>query len=452
MSATTTSSINKSKNGLKEQPQLSPREKSHMMDHVVAVILGGGEGKRLYPLTLSLCKPAISFGGKYKLIDVPISNALNSGCHKIFILTQFLTSSLNQHILSTYRFDMFSSGFIKLLPAEQKPSNASWFQGTADAVRQTLNHLLETDAEYFLILSGDQLYSMDFTKMLRYARETDADLVIASLPVPEESVHRLGTLQVNEEGRITAFYEKPNDPAIIKEFRLSSASTENLKITDPSKQFLGSMGIYLFKREVLVELLLKDTREDFGKHIIPTKVNLGNSYVYVHDGYWEDVGTIETFFQANMDLIKPEPEFNFYEQNNSIFTAHYNLPSAKISYTQMNDVLICEGSIVEADELSQSILGPRSIVRKGSIIRETYIMGHEFYTPPSRTQHCPDKLEIGEQCILRKCILDKHVCLGKGVQLINKNKLTHYNGNGIFIRDGIIVVARGTHLPDGFIL
>lgn len=452
MSATTVHTTNRAKGNLREKSQLSPMEINHLMDNVVTVILGGGEGKRLFPLTQSLCKPAISFGGKYRLIDVPISNAINSGCHKIFILTQFLTSSLNQHILNTYRFDMFSSGFIKLLPAEQKPSNASWFQGTADAVRQTLNHLLETDAEYFLILSGDQLYSMDFTKMLRFAKSTDADLIIASLPVPEESVKRLGVLQVNEEGRITAFHEKPQEPEIVNQFRMTDEACENLGIIDSSKRFLGSMGIYLFKRDVLVDLLMKDTREDFGKHIIPTKVNLGNSFVYVHQDYWEDVGTIETFFQANMDLIKPQPEFSFYEPNNAIFTARYNLPGAKIYYTQMNDALVCEGCIVEADELTQSILGPRSIIRKGSIIRETYIMGHEFYTPPSRTQHCPDVLEIGEQCILKRCILDKHVSLGKGVQLINKNKLNHYNGNGIFIRDGIIIVSRGTQIPDGFIL
>lgn len=413
------------------------------MSRVAAIILGGGQGTRLFPLTMTRCKPAISFGGRYRLIDIPMSNAINSGCLKIFIVTQFLSASLHQHIFNTYRLGSFSSGFIEVLPAEQKPQNKSWFQGPADAVRQNLDYFCETSVDYFIVLSGDQLYNFDFRKMLEFARKTNADLTIAALPVNETEAQRMGVMKLDSNSFITDFIEKPTQPEDL-------ARMQNGK--DPKHPYLGSMGIYLFKREALFKLLASDLREDFGKHLIPTQVMLGKTAAYVYHGYWEDIGTIESFYRANLALTKPHPRFHLYDEKNPIFTCYHNLPGPKINHTHLKNAIICEGSIVEADEISHSVLGMRSIVKKGTVIRDSYIMGNDYYTPPHRADNFPKELEIGENCFIQKAIIDKHAYIGKNVQLINKNKLDHYNSDDVYIRDGIIIVTRGATLPDGYIL
>lgn len=417
------------------------------MSRVAAIILGGGQGTRLYPLTQSRCKPAISFGGRYRLIDVPISNSINSGCHKLFIITQFLSSSLHQHIFNTYRHDIFSSGFLELLPAEEKPSQKEWFQGTADAVRQNLDYFIETPVDYFLILSGDQLYNMDYQEMIRFAKTTDADVVVASLPINSADAKRMGVLKIDASHSITEFVEKPQEESILQKMRQPVDD-----MTTPEKPFLGSMGIYVFKREALIQLLETDTRADFGKHLIPSAVSQGRAAAYIHQGYWEDIGTIGSFYEANMALTKTEPDFNVYDEHWPVYSNRYNLPGPKIFNTNIKNSIICEGCIVEADEVSHSILGPRTVIKTGAIIRDTYIMGNDFYIPPIHTSRLPEQLHIGENCVIQKTILDKHVSLGKGVQLINKQQLQHYDGGVVFIRDGVIVVPRGTSLPDGFIL
>ncbi len=433
---------------------LDSRRLSVDMKQVASIILGGGEGTRLYPLTLTRSKPAVNFGGKYRLIDVPISNSIHADCHKVFVLTQFLSSSLHHHIFQTYMQGGKSSGLIEILTAEQKPSQKSWFQGTADAVRQNIDYLLESPVEYFLILSGDQLYNINFHEMVLFAKQTDADVVVATLPVTAQEAKRLGILKVDKRHFITEFHEKPQDDALLEKLRSPADLIERIGIAPESQRdYLGSMGIYLFKRKALVELLTKDTREDFGKHLIPTQVSSGRIAAFLYDGYWEDIGTIETFYQANMALTQPDPKFSFYDEVRPIFTCRYDLPPAKFYHTQIKQTILCEGSVIDADEVSHSLLGPRTVVHKGSIIRDSYLMGNDYYESPIRDHlRLPPVPCIGENCIINRAIIDKNVKIGKGVQLINKQKLTQYNGENVFIRDGIIIVPRGATVPDGFIL
>lgn len=445
---------------LRGKPHMKQGESHDSVSHsaemksVASIILGGGEGTRLYPLTLTRCKPAINFGGKYRLIDVPISNSIHSDCHKIFVLTQFLSSSLHHHIFQTYMQGGRTAGIIEILTAEQKPAQKSWYQGTADAVRQNIDYLLENPVEYFLILSGDQLYNLNFQEMLSFAKESDADVVVASLPVNAQDASRMGVLKVNESNFITEFYEKPNEKSLLDRLRSPPQVIERAGVpADSKREFLGSMGIYLFKRKALADLLLQDPREDFGKHLIPTLVHQGRAAAFLYEGYWEDIGTIETFYQANMALTDPKPKFSFHNESRPIFTCRYDLPPAKFLDTQIRQTILCEGAMIEADEISHSILGPRTVVHKGSIIRDSYLMGNDYYASPFMDhQSLPPEPHIGENCILCRTIVDKNVTIGKGVQLINKQKLQHYDGDHVFIRDGIIIVSRGATIPDGFIL
>jgi glucose-1-phosphate adenylyltransferase len=423
------------------------------MGNVAAIILGGGEGTRLFPLTTTHCKPAICFGGRYRLIDVPLSNSINSGCLKNFIVTQYLSTPLHQHIISTYRMGSCTNGFVEILTAEQKPKSKSWFQGTADAVRQNLEYIKATPVEYFLILAGDQLYNFNFKKMVAFAQETGADVTIAALPVAEAEAKRMGVLKVNEDSCVTEFHEKPQKKELLDHMKLPNFLLERIKPwCDENRQYIGSMGIYLFKREALLELLECDPREDFGKHLLPTKVQQGRASAYLFDGYWEDIGTIESFYHANMALTKSNSEFCFYDESSPIFSHHYNLPPSKINVTYIEKSILCEGTIVEADEIRNSILGPRTVVKQGTIIKNSYLMGNDFYTMPKMLSKDSAKLSIGENCLIDKTIIDKNVIIGNGVQLVNKNKLANYDGDRVYIRDGIIVVASGACLPDGFVL
>lgn len=405
------------------------------MKEVAAVILGGGTGSRLFPLTFSRCKPAISFGGRFKLIDIPISNALNSGCNKIFVISQFLSASLHQHILKTYRIDSFSQGFLELLSVEQKPSKASWYKGTADAVRQNIEYLREVPVDYILILSGDQLYKMNFQKMLQFAINKDADLVIASLPVDKNTAKRMGIMKCDKSHMVKDFVEKPENEEVLKNF-------SHLK---GDKPFLGSMGIYLFKRKALFQLLEEDPREDFGKHLIQTQVNKGNIATFIHNDYWEDIGTIDSFFYANINLTKPNPLFDCYSEASPIYSSHSMLPGPKFSNTEVIHSIISEGALIEARQIKESIIGPRSVIGKDTVIEQCYMMGNESYG--TRTKK---KYYVGKDCVIKKTIIDKQVVIGNNVKLLNENNLDSYDGDGIYIRDGIIIVTPGTTLPDHF--
>ncbi len=421
------------------------------MSKVSCLILAGGQGSRLFPLTQTRCKPAIQFGGQYRLIDVPISNALGCGIDKIFVVTQFLARSLHHHIFHTYRPNPITGGFVEVLSAEQRNGKNSWYSGTADSVRQNLDYLLEVPSEYILVLSGDQLYRMDFRSMLKVAQTKDLDVLVATLAVDEKQARRMGIMKVNEDHTIVDFHEKPTSKTDLERLETSPPVLKKMGFTSSSdRPFLGSMGIYLFKRQALIELLEQDPRDDFGKHLIPTKVSSGKIGAFAHNGYWEDIGTIESFYQANLALTKNESHFKIHDEAMPIFSSPSNLPGAKIGNTLIKEAILCEGAIVEADEVTNSIIGQRAVIRRGSIIKDSYIMGNDNYTPHS----CMDEqapYEIGEECLIKKTILDRHVRLGNRVQLINKQNLSEFDSDLLYVRDGIIVVPRGTSLPDGFI-
>jgi glucose-1-phosphate adenylyltransferase len=411
-------------------------KKADPVDSVASIILAGGQGTRLFPLTQSRCKPAVAFGGRYRLIDIPLSNSINSGIRQIFVISQYFATSLQQHIITTYPSPLFAGGKIELICPEETSSRKVWFKGTADAIRQNLDHLHQTTADYFLILSGDQLYNIHFEKMLAFAKQQDADLVVAALKVPEKEAKRMGLLKLNEKGAITDFYEKPTDPATLKKFQLEG---------DP--RFLGSMGIYIFKREALFSIL-KGEGEDFGKHIIPSQVKKGKAYGFVYDGYWVDIGTIASYYEANLALTREKICLDTYDENNPIYAEHNNLPCPNIKSALIKESLISEGAIIEAQEISHSIVGIRAHIKKGSVIRDSILLGNHCYHPPC----APIDFTIGENCLIEKAIIDENTRIGDGVQLTNKKRLQTFDGDGVYIRDGIIIVTTGTQLPDNFTL
>jgi glucose-1-phosphate adenylyltransferase len=424
-----------------------------IMEKVASVILAGGQGTRLYPLTQTRCKPAVCFGGRYRLIDIPISNSLNAQIHRIFVISQYFASSLQQHLLETYQLDYFRQSKIQMLCPEETPNRKVWFNGTADAVRQNLEHLEATNVEYFLILSGDQLYNMNFTDMVQFAKKEDADMVIASIPVEEQEARRMGLLKIDASCHALEFSEKPSDPNILNEFALPQEFLNGHKIVHPSAtHYLGSMGIYIFKRKALFDLL-KEQGDDFGKDLIPIQFKKGKTSAYVYKGYWEDIGTIGSYYNANLALTHQEHCLNTYDEHNPIFTHPHNLPSPLIKDTTINCSIISQGSVIEASEISHSIIGIRIKISKGTIIRNSIILGRLFNAPD--LQHpasIPGESCIGENCHIENAILDEHTSIGNNVQLINKDKLQKFDGDGIFIRDGIIIVTSGTCIPDGFIL
>lgn len=423
------------------------------MRRVGVVILGGGQGTRLHPLTSTRCKPAISFAGKYRLIDFAISNAIHSFCSKIYVITQFLSTSLHKHLTRTYAGNnVFSNAYVDILSAEQRPTDHSWYAGTADAVRLNMDYLTEASVDYYLILSGDQIYSMDFRKMVSFAQKTDADLVVASLLVNETDAKRMGIMKIDASHQINQFVEKPQQKEVLDTLKISSSQRKHLTLhSTPKTPFLGSMGIYLFKREALIKLLEEESREDFGKHLIPAQIAKGNTYAYVHNGFWEDIGTIKSFYEANIALTYPQAVFNYYDEKFPLICAPTKLPGSRITNTQIKHSIICDGCILEAKQITHSIIGPRKMIDSGTVIKHSYLMGNDFYQPP-HSPRFPEKLHIGKNCLIQKTIIDKDVHIGDNVTLINKDNLNHYDSENVYIRDGIIVVARGASLPDGYTL
>jgi len=409
-------------------------------ERVASVVLAGGQGTRLFPLTQCRCKPAVAFGGRYRLIDIPLSNSLNSKIPYIFVVSQYFASHLNQHLAETYHGDLFKPSLIKTLCPEETPQRKVWFEGTADAVRQNLSHLLETPADYFLILSGDQLYNMDYAEILRFAMDTHADVVISAIPVKEAEAKRMGLLKTSSSLEVTEFIEKPQDAEVLRRFLLPDAT-----------HYLGSMGIYVFKRSALISLL-KEKGEDFGRHLLPAQVRLGKTYAFVFNGYWEDIGTIASYYEANLALTMHQNCLDIYNEKFPIYTHPAHLPSPMIKHTLVKNSLLSEGSIIEADEVSHCLLGLRSFIKKGTVIKDTVVVGNQTYIPTAY-QNLPKEFSIGEGCVIQKAIIDEHVFIGNRVQLTNQKNLQHMEGkNGVFIRDGIIIVTTGTSLPDGFVL
>ena len=424
------------------------------MKDVTAVVLGGGRGTRLFPLTKTRSKPAVPLAGKYRLIDVTVSNCINSKIERIYVLTQFNSASLNQHISRTYRFDSFSDGFVEILAAEQTPASSDWFQGTADAVRQALPHLNNYPCRDVLILSGDHLYRMDFRDFITRHRRTKADITIAVKPVPAGDAHDYGILRANARGRITEFREKPRGKSLTE----MKTDTERLGLSASEarrRPYLGSMGIYLFRSDVLEEMLGQDPGAiDFAKELIPGALRPRRVNAYLYDGYWEDIGTIKSFYRAHRDLVSPMPQFNLFDANFPIYTHARFLPGIKVNKGEIQQSILNDGGIIDRSVVKRSIIGVRSRVGAGSVIEDSLVMGADYF---STTEICgkePSAVGIGPGCRIRRAIIDKNVRIGRKVVLENRKRLRTYDDpeERFYIRDGIIVVVKGAVLEDRLIV
>lgn len=425
---------------------------STLKQNTLAIILGGGQGARLSPLTASRSKPAVPIAGKYRLVDIPISNCINSNIQRMFVLTQFNSASLNQHIKNTYHFSTFSHAFVDILAAEQTPENPTWFQGTADAVRQCMNHFLNHEFEYALILSGDQLYQMDFNEMVEAHIKSGADISIATLPVSARDASEFGILKTNAEKMIVSFIEKPA-AEILPEWT-SEVSPESAA---EGKHYLASMGIYIFNKKLLVELMSNPDTKDFGKEIIPSCVGKKKILSFEYDGYWTDIGNIRSFFEANLGLTDDIPKFNLFDNASRIFTRARILPPSKITGNcRLDKSVIAEGCIINGAHIKDSVIGIRSRIDKDCQISSSYLMGNDFYQNLDEINENNTKgilnIGIGAGCELHNTIVDKNCRIGKGVRLMGGNHLANVNEKLYTIKDGIIVIKKGVTLPDGFTL
>jgi glucose-1-phosphate adenylyltransferase len=420
---------------------------------VVAVILGGGAGSRLYPLTASRSKPAVPIAGKYRLVDIPISNCINSNINRMFVLTQFNSASLNKHIKNTYHFSAFSTGFVDILAAEQTPDNPGWFQGTADAVRQSLRHISNLEFEYILILSGDQLYQMDFMEMFENHREKNADISIATIPVDARDAPEFGILKTDANCCISSFIEKPK-----KELLPEWTSDTGEDMQRLGKHYLASMGIYIFSKQVLYDLLsiAHPQATDFGKEIIPESINKYRVASYQYDGYWTDIGNIYSFYEANLALTQEIPPFNLFDNAKTVYSRARMLPPAKISGTTLEKTIIAEGSIIHASRIEQSVVGIRARIGHGTTIVNTYIMGNDFYETIEEmnqdTANGLPRLGIGERCYIKDAIIDKNCRIGNDVRINGGKHLGNTDHALYTVKDGIVVVKKTAILPDGFVI
>lgn len=424
-----------------------------MIKSVVAVILGGGAGSRLSPLTSTRSKPAVPIAGKYRLVDIPISNCLNSDIGRMYVLTQFNSASLNKHIKNTYHFSVFSAAFVDIIAAEQTPDNPAWFQGTADAVRQSLRHINQQDFEYVLILSGDQLYQMDFQQMIEDHIKNNAEISIATIPVGAAEATEFGILKKGGDNIIQSFIEKPK-----KEVLKDWVSDTGDVMKAQGRDYLASMGIYIFNRNTLFNSLLEDFKDatDFGKEIIPFSINKHKVVSFQYEGYWTDIGNIHSFFEANLALTKDVPEFNLFDNKKAVYTRARMLPPAKISGTTLEKTIIAEGCIINASRVENSVIGIRTRIGYGTTIVSCYIMGTDYYETleemnASVTNGLP-KLGIGERCYIKNAIIDKNCRIGNDVRINGGKHLTNSDHLLYTIKDGIVVVKKGAVLPDGFVI
>jgi len=417
------------------------------MDDVLAIILGGGRGTRLFPLTFKRSKPAVPIGGKYRLIDIPISNCLNANLRQIFVLTQFNSESLNRHVAMTYKFDVFTSGFVSVLAAEQTEEGGNWFQGTADAVRQSLRHMRRSHGRDVMILSGDQLYSMDFKAMLQTHRESNADATVAVIPVAQEQTSAFGILKMDNTGRIVHFDEKP--PAE----RLPGLVSE---LPGGGQGYLASMGIYLFKREILEQAVANPQLVDFGRHVIPDAVPRQRVQAYVYRGYWEDVGTIRSYFQANLALCDAIPPFDFYDAKRPVYTNPRFLPASKLEGCTIRSALVCEGCILHGAEIDRSIIGIRSRIGAGVKIKNSLLIGADHYETLDEMRATEARgvppIGIGTESVIENAIIDKNARVGRGVRIVNEAKVQTADGDGYFIREGIVVVPKNGVIRNGTVI
>lgn len=419
---------------------------------ILTIILGGGAGSRLYPLTATRSKPAVPIAGKYRLVDIPISNCLNNGIGRMFVLTQFNSASLNRHIKNTYHFSAFSKAFVDILAAEQTPDNPTWYQGTADAVRQGLRHVAPFDSEYVLILSGDQLYQMDFAEMLDNHKLLGADISVATIPVTEREAPEFGILR-SAEGLIASFIEKPK-----KELLPEWVSDTGPEMQANGRNYLASMGIYIFNRKLLSDILLSEfkTATDFGREIIPQTIHKYRVASYQYDGYWTDIGNIRSFFEANIDLTKEIPAFNLFDNDRNIYTRPRMLPPAKISGTTLDRTLVAEGSIINASRIESSVIGIRARIGHGTTLLNTYIMGNDSYETleeiAAATISGFPMLGIGNNCHISNTIIDKDCRIGNDVKINGGPHLENCDKDLYSCKDGIVVIKKGVIIPNGFSL
>ncbi|MBE2203523.1 MAG: glucose-1-phosphate adenylyltransferase [Chthoniobacterales bacterium] len=415
----------------------------------LAIIMGGGAGTRLFPLTKERSKPAVPLGGKYRLVDIPISNCLNSGLRGIYILTQFNSTSLHRHINASYKFDDFTPSFVEILAAQQTPEGSRWYQGTADAVRQNMRYFLEHPYEYYVILSGDQLYRMDYRDMLRQHVETGADLTIATIPVSREPATDFGIMLTDENRRIEKFVEKPKDPALLDTLRIPPDLLKTIGHPADADLYQASMGIYIFKRSVL-EACLDNDYVDFGKNIIPSAISQYQVMAYIFQGYWEDIGTIDAFFEANLNLVDANPQYSFFVPGSPVFTQPLFLPASTLSSAKVTKAMISDGCIIGDATIERCVLGIRSIIQSGSTLKNTIMMGADFY---ESEVHKPNveipPIGIGRDCMINGAIIDKNARIGNHVVITPEGKSQDLDGDGYYIRDGIVVVPKNSVIKDG---
>ena len=416
----------------------------------LSIIMGGGAGTRLYPLTKERAKPAVPLGGKYRLVDIPISNCLNSGLRSIYILTQFNTMSLHRHIQASYKFDNFSRSFVDILAAQQTPQSTQWYQGTADAVRQNLRYFLEQPYDYFLILSGDQLYRMDFRTLLHQHIRSGAEITLAVTPVQRAAASDFGIMLSGPDHRIVRFEEKPKDPTLLDELKLDRETLASIGRGPEEELFQASMGIYVFNRQVLVECLEGDLA-DFGKHVIPKAIGERHVNAYIFEGYWEDIGTIRAFYEANLDLTNLVPKYSFFEATAPIYTHPRFLPGSKINGATLRQAIVSDGCIISDAHIERSVIGVRSIIRSGATIRNSVIMGGDYFeaSAPEPSPGVPP-IGIGRNCVIDRAIIDKNARIGDGVVITPEGKELNLDAENHFIRDGIVVVPKDAVIPVGF--
>ena len=423
------------------------------MRNVTTVILGGGRGTRLFPLTLERAKPAVAFAGKYRLIDIPISNCINSGLKRVFVLTQFLSASMHRHIMQTYQFDMFTDGFVDILAAEQTPQGQDWYQGTADAVRATLRHLTYYKADQVLILSGDHLYRMDYGELIEFHRENRADITLCVHPVTRQEAPRMGVLRADESGQVQEFVEKSQDPSVLDRFAAPTRLFESLGLPPGPDRYLGSMGVYVFQPEVLTQILSDTTHTDFGKQLIPAAIPRYRVLAFPFVGYWQDIGTIGSFFEANISLAQANPPFSLYSPRWPFYTRSRSLPPSRVIHSDIRDSLIVEGSDIDGAHITDSIVGVRSSVRKETFLKDVVMLGADFYEgeqvlyggePPG-----PDTppLGIGRACTIERAIIDKNARIGDRVCIRSQLGQPDREGELYWVRDGITIIKKGAVIP-----
>ncbi|MCH2154384.1 MAG: glucose-1-phosphate adenylyltransferase [Opitutales bacterium] len=423
-----------------------------MKSKVICVVMGGGRGTRLSPLTKLRCKPAVPLAGKYRLVDIPISNCLNSGLNNIFVLTQFNTASLHRHIQDSYKFDAFAGGFVDIMAAEQTDSGANWYQGTADAVRQNMMHFDLNDGDLVLILSGDQLYRMDFEALIAQHRDTGADVTIAGTLLPKAEVQGLGLMRIQENMAIEEFVEKPTDPSVIAGLVVGDSVKNRVKCPPSGDQCLANMGIYVFNAQALSTAL--DCQEtDFGKEIIPDLLGKKALYAYVYEGYWEDIGTVKAFFDANLRLTDPVPPFNFFDTQNPVYTHARYLPAAKVNGGTFDRVIVSDGSIISKAEIIRSVIGIRSVINEGSKLDHVVMMGADSFETLEEIEEAKaagiPPMGIGKNCKIKNAILDKNARIGEGVILDPAGKEDLWETEELMVRDGVIIVKKDKTVPSG---